>query len=34
MLGQAGVSGVGGAILVAIVGMIKKAMADGGAAAH
>ncbi len=34
MLGQAGVSGVGGAILVAIVGMIKKAMAGGGAAAH
>lgn len=33
LLGQAGVSGAGGAILVAIVGMIKKAMA-GGAAAH
>jgi hypothetical protein len=33
MLGNAGVSGISGAILVAIVGMIKKAMA-GGAAAH
>lgn len=33
MLGNAGVSGAGGAILVAIVGMIKKAMA-GGTAAH
>jgi hypothetical protein len=32
MVGQAGVSGVGGAVLVAIVGLIKKAMAGGAAA--
>lgn len=33
MAGQAGASAIGGGLLVAIIGLIKKAMA-GGAAAH
>ena len=32
MAGQAGASAVGGGLLVAIIGMIKKAMAGGAAA--
>lgn len=32
ILGNAGASGIGGAILVAIVGFIKKASAGGGSA--
>lgn len=33
LIGDAGASAVGGGLLVAIVAMIKKAMASGGAAA-